>query len=105
VAFLDEQLVTYRYSAHSLTRSVQRRRTDWLDRLWTLEMLMSFPKVRVAVPDVDRLWRDERRMARRTVLRHAVRPKPDDPPVRLWWAYARYRTGRLLRRSAESWRA
>ncbi len=87
VGFVDEELATYRHSRDSLTASVRRQRKDWLDRLWILETLMSIENVRRSVPEVEPRWRAERRMAFRTVVRHILRSRPDDPPMALWRTY------------------
>jgi glycosyltransferase involved in cell wall biosynthesis len=96
VVFIDEDLATYRHSPRSLTGTVLNGRNEWLDRLWILDTLASRREVRRAVPEVKRLWRAERRMAFRTVVRHALRPQPGDPPVGLWGAYAVHRIRRLV---------
>jgi glycosyltransferase involved in cell wall biosynthesis len=99
VAFIDEKLCTYRHSPNSFTGYVIKGRRAWLDRLWILDMLMEHAEVRERVPEVEPRWRFERRMAYRTVVRHALRPRDDDPPVGLWRAYISHRIRRRFGRS------
>ena len=98
VAFIDEVLCTYRHSPQSRSGFVVRGQMGWLDRLWIYEMLMDHEEVRRAVPELAPRRRFERRIAYRTVVRHALRPQPDDPPVGLWRAYAGHRIRRLIGR-------
>jgi glycosyltransferase involved in cell wall biosynthesis len=99
VAFVDEELCTYRRSANSYTGYVVRGQMGWLDWLWIYDMLMDHAEVRRAVPELDPRWRFERRKAYRRVVRHALRPQPDDPPVGLLSAYISHRIRRRFGRS------
>jgi glycosyltransferase involved in cell wall biosynthesis len=98
VAFVDEELMTYRHSPTSLTGTVRGAKGDWLDQLWILENLMSREEVLCEVPEIKSMWRAERRMAIRTAVRHAVRPASGDPPMGPWRAYVGHRVRRRLGR-------
>jgi hypothetical protein len=43
VAFINEELVTYRHSDTSETARTHSRRLNWLDRLWMLDTLAHHP--------------------------------------------------------------
>jgi glycosyltransferase involved in cell wall biosynthesis len=92
VAFIDEELVTYRVSADSLTALNRRERLHWLDRLWTLEGLAEDPQVVVEHPRVRSLLAAERRMTARTPFSRRYRT----PSLRPWLTYVVQRV--LLRR-------
>jgi len=94
-AFIDSSLSTYSMSPASLTAANRRYRRDWLDRLWMLEGLAETPYGRMN-SRVREMLRAERRMARRTVLRAALRRDPSSPPIRLWLSYLRARRLRAV---------
>lgn len=91
VAFVDEQLSTYRHLVGSLTDRARGQRVHWLDRLWILEGLMTYREVARDYPQLAQIRSAERRMAFRTVASKARYPIRDSPPLR---PYARYLTYR-----------
>jgi glycosyltransferase involved in cell wall biosynthesis len=99
VAFIDEELATYRRSPVSNVSSDRLKGEHWLDRLWTLEGLNAYPEFVRRYPDLRELRQRERRMAFRTVARALLTGK--HPPVRLsrWVRYAMFRLQNLIGRS------
>ena len=97
IAYVDEELAVYRRSEDSLGAFNWKHRLGWLDPLWTLEALATFPGVVSRYPIRDRL-RLERRVVQRSMAKHFIRPGYRAPSTRAWWPYAawRLRHGRLV---------
>jgi glycosyltransferase involved in cell wall biosynthesis len=91
VAFVDERLSTFRRRADSLTDRARGEKLNWLDRLWTLEGLMSYRDLPEAYPQLARMRSAERRMAFRTAANKVRHPRSDAPPLRLYRRYLAYR--------------
>ena len=97
VAFVDEQLSTFRRLAGSQTDRVRGPGLHWLDRLWILEGLMSYPELARAYPRLAQMRSAERRMALRTAASKVRHPRRETPPLRLGWRYLAYCARRPLR--------
>ena len=94
VAFVDEQLSTYRHLGDSHTDRGRRRGLHWLDRLWMLEGLLSYRDLARDYPELARMRAAERRMAFRTAARSALPPLADAPPLGRFVLYLAYRARR-----------
>ncbi len=55
VGFIDEPLAEFRFHASSATLSNHRAYRPWLDMLWLLEGLLSYPEIRASHPELARL--------------------------------------------------
>ena len=99
VAFIDEELATYRHSPVSNISSDRLKGEHWLDRLWTLEGLSAYQELVRRYPYLTELRRRERRMAFRTMARAILTGK--HPPARTsrWALYAWLRVQNLIGRS------
>jgi glycosyltransferase involved in cell wall biosynthesis len=97
LAYVDEELAVYRHSEDSLGAFNRKNRLGWVDPLWTLEALATFPGLLSRYPIRERLRR-ERRIVERSVAKHFVLPGYRAPSTRAWWAYAAWRLlrGRLV---------
>jgi glycosyltransferase involved in cell wall biosynthesis len=101
VGFIDEKLVTYRHSQSSLTGQVLEKNSRWLDRLWILEALTSYPELIARHPELLGMRRSERRMAFRTVALAYLRIRKFPVPLGMWWSHLGYRLrGWLVRDEA-----
>jgi glycosyltransferase involved in cell wall biosynthesis len=96
VAFVDEELVTYRHSTVSQTAKTRSSRLDWLDRLWTLDALAHDPATGDSLELVAPRLRAERRLAFRATVLQTLRRRPHDLPLRLWWRYVGVRLARRM---------
>lgn len=74
VAFLDEVVFDYRVTKGGVTAQGLAERRPWLDPLWSLEGLASFPHIRARHPQVDALLRLRQRRALGG-LRNAIRAR------------------------------
>ncbi len=90
VAFVDEELSMFRRLAGSQTDRARGRRANWLDRLWILEGLMSYPESARAYPQLAHMRSVERRMAFRTAASKVRHPLREAPPLRLGGRYLAY---------------
>jgi glycosyltransferase involved in cell wall biosynthesis len=97
VAYIGEELAIYRCSDDSLGAFNANNRLVWVDPLWTLEALATFPGVVSRFPIRERLRR-ERRMVNRSIAKHFLSPGFRVPSTRAWWPYAAWRLcrGRLV---------
>ncbi len=91
VGFLDEELVTYRWSEESETSAAAKSRRNWLDHLWTLEALHLDPELRRAYPQIDGLLGTERRQAHRSVMRLGYIDSDRRVPLPPYLPYVRFR--------------
>jgi glycosyltransferase involved in cell wall biosynthesis len=95
VAFLDEQLVTFRHHSQSLTATNEAQRADWLDLVWLYEGLL-------ADPALEEHHAMLRRFRRRRLLgvakRQLVRLSRGNVDVRQLGSYVRHRTRGLAGR-------
>jgi hypothetical protein len=104
VAFIDEELVTYRHSATSETARTRSCRLDWLDRLWTLDTLAHEPTIGPSLKLIEPRLRAQRRLAFRATVLQTIRRQSTAFPLRLWWQYQAVRLTRrvnALRRDAK----
>ena len=97
VAFVDEQLSTYRHLVDSLTDRARGRGLHWLDRLWILEGLVSYRELARGYPELSQMRGAERRMAFRTAASKAIHPSREAPPLRLLARYLAYCARRPFR--------
>jgi glycosyltransferase involved in cell wall biosynthesis len=96
VAFLDEELATYRHSPVSHIARDRFRGEHWLDRLWMLEALNADPDVMARYPELKEFRRWERRVAFRTLARALLTCKHPPGPLSRWGEYGGFRIGNLL---------
>jgi glycosyltransferase involved in cell wall biosynthesis len=96
-AFVDEKLCTYRVSVDSLSGRNAAAGAAWMDRLWTIENLLSLPEVGQRYPELAERRDAERRAAWRSALRGllGLRTKSESPEE--WFQYMRCRVRRRLR--------
>ena len=91
VAFIEDELATFRVGASSLTMRNRATRFAWLDRLWMLEVFARDESVVRWRPEVQDLLRAERRQAFRSAARLGRLRDGSRVPVRPYVAYATYR--------------
>jgi hypothetical protein len=96
-AFIDKDLSTYRRSNDSLSGRNLATQVAWMDRLWLIESLLSFPEIRNRYPQIVRMQAEERRMAWRTAARGALGMKTNSGPPRKWVEYLAYRVRSRVR--------
>jgi glycosyltransferase involved in cell wall biosynthesis len=95
--FVDEELVTYRRSAASMSARNAAMNSAWMDRVWILEALTGAPDVQARYPELERLRDQERRIALRTAARSVI-TGGRAAPVSRWFEYLSYRATRWTRR-------
>jgi hypothetical protein len=97
IAYIGEELAVYRCSDDSLGAHNWNNRLVWIDPLWTLEALATFPGIVSRYRIRERLHR-ERRMVQRSIAKHFLWPGYRAPSTRAWWPYAAWRLlrGRLV---------
>lgn len=96
VAFVDEELVTYRHSSTSETARTRSRSLDWLDRLWTLDALARDPAIGHLLQSIEPRLRTQRRLAFRAAVLQTLGRRHENFPLRLWWQYLALRLTRRL---------
>jgi glycosyltransferase involved in cell wall biosynthesis len=95
-AFIDRELSLYRRTAGSVTARNQATGDSWLDRLWIIENLMSFPVVRDRYPELARMRAKERHIAWRTAVRGMLRLAERSAPPNPWIEYMVFRARRRV---------
>ena len=101
VAFVDEELVTYRHSSTSETVRTRSRHLDWLDDLWTLDALGRDPALRELGRLIERQLRIQRRLAFHAAVLQTLHRRRDNFPLRLWLQYEGLRLVNRLRLSLQ----
>jgi glycosyltransferase involved in cell wall biosynthesis len=94
--FLDRKLVTYRHWTKSSTARTVARHKDWLDKLWMLEGLTSYPELVTRYPRLTDLRRFHRRVFSRTIARDVLNFDRKHRPIGDPLSYVAYRARQLL---------
>jgi glycosyltransferase involved in cell wall biosynthesis len=98
VCFIPDELATFRAGKDSLSARNRAARRHWLDRLWTVESLLSDPDIAAGFPELESLLAAERFQAYRSTLRLGrIKNSSRVPPV-AYLAYARHRLRKALGR-------
>lgn len=97
VGFVDDVLATYSANMSSLSAENNRRGSDWVDRLWTLETINALSPDGVDADAVRERLRAERSVARRTA-RSIVLRRTRNQQLRPLIRYAAWSVSCRLRR-------